>query len=96
MSDLENHVANSGITQAASRSSTPGEIYAAAMQRACEASNRQELMIFDLEQALKGLLEEYVQLVNCGDCGSWDPEKVATVRVARAVLARRVEERGAD
>lgn len=37
--------------------------------------------------ALKGLLENHLQLVNCGDCGSWDPETEAEVIAARAAIA---------
>jgi len=40
------------------------------------------------ENALDGLLERYVGLVNCGDCGFWDPEKEPCVIAAREVLAR--------
>ncbi len=36
--------------------------------------------------ALQGILDRYVSLVNCGDCGNWDPEEEAMVKAARAVL----------
>jgi hypothetical protein len=39
-------------------------------------------------QALEILLERYVGLVNCGDCGNWNPEQEEEVISARAVLAK--------
>jgi len=39
-----------------------------------------------LVQALTQLLERYTQLVNCGDCGFWDPETEPDVIAARAAL----------
>lgn len=42
----------------------------------------------ELLAALKALLERYTALVNCGDCGHWDPETEADVIQARAVLAK--------
>lgn len=38
--------------------------------------------------ALKALLDRYVGLVNCGDCGKWNPELESEVIDARAVIAR--------
>lgn len=38
-------------------------------------------------EALKALLDRYTSLVNCGDCGNWDPETEAVVIKARAALA---------
>lgn len=40
-----------------------------------------------LVKALNGLLERYTGLVNCGDCGFWDPEKEENVIAARSALA---------
>lgn len=40
-----------------------------------------------LVSALAGLLERYTSLVNCGDCGNWDPETEDEVKAARAALA---------
>jgi hypothetical protein len=40
-----------------------------------------------LRTALDGLLERYTGLVNCGDCGFWDPEKEDEVINARRALA---------
>jgi hypothetical protein len=40
----------------------------------------------ELEAALAALLDRYVGLVNCGDCGFWDPEKEPEVIAARAAL----------
>lgn len=39
-----------------------------------------------LEAALKGMVDIYVSLVNCGDCGNWNPEKENEVIGARAAL----------
>lgn len=41
-----------------------------------------------LVEALQGLLHDYKQLVDSGDCGSWDSEKVPSVIAARSVLDR--------
>lgn len=40
-----------------------------------------------MKRALESLLDRYVGLVNCGDCGFWDPEKEREVIEARAALA---------
>lgn len=40
-----------------------------------------------LREALEGLLERYTELVNCGDCGFWNPEEEDAVKFARAALA---------
>ena len=40
----------------------------------------------DLVAALRGLLVQYVTVVNCGDCGSWDPETDLPVIAAREAL----------
>lgn len=42
----------------------------------------------DLREALAALLERYTGLVNCGDCGFWDPETEDEVKAARAALAK--------
>jgi hypothetical protein len=47
---------------------------------------RQKAEIEQLEAALRDLLAHYVQLVECGDCGFWDPEKEPQVMAARAAL----------
>lgn len=39
-----------------------------------------------LVKALEGLLDHYVQLVNSGDAGNWDPEKEPVVIAARHAL----------
>ncbi len=38
--------------------------------------------------ALEGMTKRYVDLVNCGDCGNWDPEEEAEVKLARAAISR--------
>ena len=40
-----------------------------------------------LYEALAALLESHAQLVNSGDCGFWDVEEEAPVKLARAALA---------
>lgn len=42
-----------------------------------------------LRAALVGLLDRYCDLVNCGDCGYWDPEKEEPVKAARAALSHK-------
>ena len=42
----------------------------------------------DLYEALEAILEKYTQLVNCGDCGFWDPETEGEVIAARSALCR--------
>lgn len=44
------------------------------------------VVIGSLTGALEGLLKHYVDLVNCGDCGNWDPETEAPVIAAREAL----------
>ncbi len=44
-----------------------------------------------LRETLARLLERYTQLVNCGDCGNWNPEKEDEVIAARAALATPTE-----
>lgn len=44
-----------------------------------------------LSSALTALLDHYLQLVNCGDCGNWDPEIEDVVIEARAALALSAE-----
>lgn len=39
-----------------------------------------------LRVALRQLLTRYLELVNCGDCGNWNPEKELEVIDARAAL----------
>lgn len=41
----------------------------------------------ELLAVLKVFVSEYVELVNSGDCGFWDPENETKVRRARAVIA---------
>ena len=38
-------------------------------------------------QALRELLTRYVDMVNSGDCGFWNPEDEDCVKAARAALA---------
>ena len=42
----------------------------------------------DLLAALEALVTEYVELVESGDCGFWDPEEVEVVIAARTALER--------
>lgn len=47
-----------------------------------------EARIATLETALAMLLKRYVDLINCGDCGHWDPETDLEVITARSALLR--------
>ena len=42
----------------------------------------------ELYDALSKLAELYAELVNSGDCGSWDPEEDEPMKAARAALAK--------
>lgn len=42
----------------------------------------------ELLEALEGMLDRYTGLVNCGDCGSWDPESEVEVIDARKAITR--------
>jgi hypothetical protein len=42
----------------------------------------------DLYEALAGVVELYVELVNSGDAGFWDPEEVSAIVAARAALRK--------
>lgn len=39
-----------------------------------------------LEAAGRALLDHYIELVNCGDCGFWDPEEEGPVTAMRKAL----------
>lgn len=45
----------------------------------------------EAERALESLLKRYVDLVNCGDCGNWNPETEQEVVEARRVLKQKGE-----
>lgn len=40
-----------------------------------------------LRAALSGLVDHYVEMVNSGDCGFWDPETDDEIIAARAALS---------
>lgn len=42
----------------------------------------------DLLAALNTLFDRYTELVNCGDCGNWNPETEAEVTAARGAIAK--------
>ena len=42
----------------------------------------------DLFTALVAMVNRYTSLVNCGDCGNWDPETEEPVIAARAAMAK--------
>lgn len=42
----------------------------------------------ELRSAATQLLTTYIDLVNCGDCGNWDPEKDDSVIMLRDALAK--------
>jgi hypothetical protein len=58
----------------------------ATMREIGEVMSDKNIRITRLEAALDGLSRRYVELVNSGDCGHWNPEEEAEVRVARALL----------
>lgn len=45
-----------------------------------------------LLEALTRLLDRYTGLVNCGDCGFWDPETEDEVIAARAAISKALGE----
>jgi len=42
----------------------------------------------EMLDALKAMTKLYVDFVNSGDCGCWDPERIDEVKLARAVIAK--------
>ena len=42
----------------------------------------------DLLAALEAMVDRYTALVNCGDCGNWNPETESEVIAARAALTK--------
>ncbi len=46
-----------------------------------------ELLVSELESALRDLLDMYLDGANSGDWGFWDPEKQPEVIAARKALA---------
>ena len=42
----------------------------------------------ELFEALKEMTRAYTELVNCGDCGRWNPENDGEVMQARAALTK--------
>lgn len=46
----------------------------------------------ELLAALMKFTEDYVEMVNSGDCGFWDPENEAKVKAARAAIAKALGE----
>ena len=48
----------------------------------------QAATIKELTEALEAMTKHYVDIVNCGDCGSWNPEDELEVKLARALLSK--------
>ncbi len=59
-----------------------------AAQRRIEANARLIAAAPCILAALEALLERYTQLVNCGDCGNWNPETEDDVIAARAAISK--------
>ena len=55
-----------------------------------EAKANAHLMVAapELFEALNLMLGRYTELINCGDCGSWDPEKEDEVIAGRVAIAK--------
>lgn len=67
------------------RNGMPG--HAPGYMRVVAIRHHSEPCLFDqLHEALKHLLEHYVELARSGDCGNWDPETEEPVKKARAAL----------
>lgn len=49
----------------------------------------------DLLDALHGMLKRYTELVNCGDCGHWNPEEEQPVINGRNAIAKATSEKEA-
>ena len=64
------------------------------MKRLVREYIRADLITAEIElahQTLQALLDHYVQLVESGDCGFWDPETESEVIAARALLTKNSE-----
>lgn len=62
-----------------------GNKYGADADKAIEQMRRQRDAA---RTALTDLLNRYVELVNSGDCGNWDPELESSVMAARKALGQ--------
>lgn len=52
------------------------------------AIEARDSLIAEMYEALKAMVEDYVELVDSGDCGRWDYEQDDCLKVARAALAK--------
>ena len=57
-------------------------------EKAIAKAERLERINAELLKALEAMTERYTGLVNCGDCGHWNPEEEAEVIQARAAIAK--------
>lgn len=79
---------NEAVVVGASESS---ELVALVFGYSPEGCHRRAVQIAanpSLLAALTGLLDHYVQIVVCGDCGNWDAEAEPPVIGARAAIAQ--------
>jgi hypothetical protein len=42
----------------------------------------------DLLASLEAVTKHYVDLINCGDCGNWNPEDEDPIKAARTAIAK--------
>lgn len=71
--------------------------HASAMGPMCDSAaaeiERNRESIAELVGAVNVMLERYTELVNCGDCGNWNPETEVQVIQCRAAIAKHTGEK---
>lgn len=69
------------------------DVYGSVSEETAKANARLISAAPDCYEALRDLLRHYVELVNSGDLGNWDPETEIVVKDARIALAKAVPTR---